>query len=101
MPQKVGPGDLPRSERGKMGGRHLAVDQLEVPLLQLPHEHGERNRVRGRKAVDGDLRLTRQMQWTQPLHQRKAGKRQIEGLKHYLTFNMGGSMTTSVVMVWG
>jgi acetyl-CoA C-acetyltransferase len=31
----------------------------------------------------------------------KAGKRQIEGLKHYLTFNMGGSMTTSVVMIWG
>jgi acetyl-CoA C-acetyltransferase len=31
----------------------------------------------------------------------KAGKRQIEGLKHYLTFNMGGSMTTTVVMVWG
>jgi acetyl-CoA C-acetyltransferase len=31
----------------------------------------------------------------------KAGKRQIEGLKHYLTFNMGGSMTTSVAMIWG
>ncbi len=30
-----------------------------------------------------------------------AGERQIEGVKHFLTFNMGGSMTTNVVMIWG
>ncbi|MGH7179284.1 MAG: thiolase C-terminal domain-containing protein [Tepidisphaeraceae bacterium] len=30
-----------------------------------------------------------------------AGQRQIEGAKKYLTFNMGGSLTTSVAMVWG
>jgi acetyl-CoA C-acetyltransferase len=30
-----------------------------------------------------------------------AGQRQIEGAKRYLTFNMGGSLTTSVVMIWG
>ena len=30
-----------------------------------------------------------------------AGPRQIEGLKHFLAFNMGGSMTTSVVTIWG
>jgi len=31
----------------------------------------------------------------------KAGQRQIKNLKHFLTFNMGGSMTTSVVAIWG
>lgn len=31
----------------------------------------------------------------------KAAQRQIKDLKHVLTFNMGGSMTTSVVMIWG
>ena len=31
----------------------------------------------------------------------QAGKRQIEGAKRYLTFNMGGSLTTSVAMIWG
>jgi acetyl-CoA acetyltransferase len=31
----------------------------------------------------------------------QAGARQIEGAKKFLTFNMGGSLTTSVAMVWG
>jgi acetyl-CoA C-acetyltransferase len=31
----------------------------------------------------------------------KAARRQISDLKHFLTFNMGGSMTTNVVMIWG
>jgi acetyl-CoA acetyltransferase len=31
----------------------------------------------------------------------KADKRQIKGAKNFLTFNMGGSMTTSVVAIWG
>ena len=31
----------------------------------------------------------------------EAGARQIENAKTYLTFNMGGSLTTSVVMAWG
>src|SRR5688572_10612901 len=31
----------------------------------------------------------------------KAGERQIQGVKNYLAFNMGGSMTTSVVTIWG
>jgi len=30
-----------------------------------------------------------------------AGQRQIEGAQRFLTFNMGGSVTTSVVMIWG
>src|SRR5216117_1387956 len=30
-----------------------------------------------------------------------AGERQVEGIKRYLTFNVGGSVTTSVVMIWG
>ena len=30
-----------------------------------------------------------------------AGQRQVEGVQRFLTFNMGGSVTTSVVMIWG
>src|SRR5437870_3725231 len=31
----------------------------------------------------------------------QAGARQIEDAKKFLTFNMGGSLTTSVAMIWG
>jgi acetyl-CoA acetyltransferase len=31
----------------------------------------------------------------------QAGARQIKAAKKYLTFNMGGSLTTSVAMIWG
>ena len=31
----------------------------------------------------------------------QAGARQVAGAKKYLTFNMGGSLTTSVAMIWG
>ena len=31
----------------------------------------------------------------------QAGPRQVDGARNYLTFNMGGSVTTSVVMIWG
>jgi acetyl-CoA C-acetyltransferase len=31
----------------------------------------------------------------------QAGARQIENVRKFLTFNMGGSLTTSVAMVWG
>src|SRR5438093_3757471 len=31
----------------------------------------------------------------------QAGARQIENAKKFITFNMGGSLTTSVAMVWG
>src|ERR1700745_3444806 len=30
----------------------------------------------------------------------QASARQIEGVKRFLTFNMGGSLTTSVAMIW-
>ncbi len=30
-----------------------------------------------------------------------AGERQVPNTKRYLTFNMGGTMTTTVVMIWG
>jgi len=30
-----------------------------------------------------------------------AGQRQVQGAKRFLTFNMGGSATTSVVTIWG
>jgi acetyl-CoA acetyltransferase len=29
-----------------------------------------------------------------------AGERQVQGVERFLTFNMGGSVTTSVVMIW-
>jgi len=31
----------------------------------------------------------------------QAGARQMENVKRFLTFNMGGSLTTSVAMIWG
>ena len=31
----------------------------------------------------------------------QSGARQIQGCKKFLTFNMGGSLTTSVAMIWG
>jgi acetyl-CoA C-acetyltransferase len=31
----------------------------------------------------------------------QANARQIEGVKKFLTFNMGGSLTTAVAMIWG
>jgi acetyl-CoA C-acetyltransferase len=31
----------------------------------------------------------------------QAGARQIENVKRFVTFNMGGSLTTSVAMIWG
>ena len=31
----------------------------------------------------------------------RAGERQIERAKKFLTFNMGGSVTTNVTMIWG
>jgi len=37
--------------------------------------------------------------YAQLTHQ--AGPRQVPGARRYLTFNMGGSVTTSVVMIWG
>ena len=43
-----------------------------------------------RQVVDAYQQLTNQ-----------AGARQIEGVKNFLTFNMGGSLTTSVAMIWG
>jgi len=30
-----------------------------------------------------------------------AGTRQVPGARRFLTFNMGGSVTTNVVMIWG
>ncbi len=30
-----------------------------------------------------------------------AGDRQVDGVERFLTFNMGGSLTTNVVMIWG
>jgi acetyl-CoA C-acetyltransferase len=30
----------------------------------------------------------------------EAGERQVEGAKTVMTFNMGGSLTTNVAMIW-
>ncbi len=43
-----------------------------------------------RQVVDAYQQLTGQ-----------SGARQIDGAKKFLTFNMGGSLTTSVAMIWG
>jgi acetyl-CoA acetyltransferase len=43
-----------------------------------------------RQVVDAYQQLTNQ-----------SGPRQINGAKKFLTFNMGGSLTTSVAMIWG
>jgi acetyl-CoA acetyltransferase len=43
-----------------------------------------------RQVVEANQHLTEQ-----------AGARQIAGAKKFLTFNMGGSLTTSVAMIWG
>ena len=43
-----------------------------------------------RQVVDAYQQLTNQ-----------AGAHQIPGAKKFLTFNMGGSLTTSVAMIWG
>ncbi|MGI8889830.1 MAG: thiolase C-terminal domain-containing protein, partial [Chthoniobacterales bacterium] len=43
-----------------------------------------------RQVVDAYQQLTNQ-----------SGAHQIEGAKKFLTFNMGGSLTTAVAMVWG
>jgi acetyl-CoA C-acetyltransferase len=43
-----------------------------------------------RQVVEANQHLTEQ-----------AGARQIKGAKRFLTFNMGGSLTTSVAMIWG
>lgn len=43
-----------------------------------------------RQVVDAYQQLTEQ-----------SGPRQIAGCKKFLTFNMGGSLTTSVAMIWG
>lgn len=32
---------------------------------------------------------------------RRAGARQVDAARHYLTFNMGGSVTTCVTIIWG
>ena len=43
-----------------------------------------------RQVVEANQHLTEQ-----------AGARQIKGAKKFLTFNMGGSLSTSVAMIWG
>jgi acetyl-CoA acetyltransferase len=43
-----------------------------------------------RQVVEGYCQLTR-----------SAGEHQVQGVERFLTFNMGGSVTTSVVMIWG
>jgi hypothetical protein len=31
----------------------------------------------------------------------RAGERQLSGVSRYLTFNIGGTYTTNVCMIWG
>ncbi len=86
---KSGATALPQVRNGKIGGK---ID-IEIPvnagggLIADGHPVGATG---VRQVVDAYQQLTMQ-----------SGAHQIEGVKRFLTFNMGGSLTTSVAMIWG
>lgn len=86
---KSGATALPQVRNEKMKGKHA----FEIPvnpgggLIADGHPVGATG---VRQVVEAYQHLTNQ-----------AGARQIENAKRFLTFNMGGSLTTSVAMLWG
>ncbi|HTD88377.1 MAG TPA: thiolase family protein, partial [Candidatus Binatia bacterium] len=76
------------------GATSLSGNRSEVPVVNagggLIGDGHPVGATGVRQVVEGYYQLTK-----------KAGQRQIKDVKHFLTFNMGGSMTTSVVMIWG
>jgi acetyl-CoA acetyltransferase len=80
---------LPQVRNEKVGGK---ID-WEIPVNTGGGLIGDGHPVGAtgvRQVFDAHQQLTEQ-----------AGARQIEGCKKFLTFNMGGSLTTSVAMIWG
>src|SRR3954447_21594335 len=86
---KSGATALPQVRNEKMKGRY----PFEIPvntgggLIADGHPVGATG---VRQVFDAYQQLTNQ-----------AGARQIENARRFLTFNMGGSLTTSVAMLWG
>ena len=86
---KSGATALPQVRGEKVSGK---VD-FEIPVNAGGGLIGDGHPVGAtgvRQVVEANQHLTEQ-----------AGARQIKGAKKFLTFNMGGSLTTSVAMIWG
>jgi len=86
---KSGATALPQVRHEKMKGK---ID-IEIPVNTGGGLIGDGHPVGAtgvRQVVEAYQHLTGQ-----------AGARQIENAKRFLTFNMGGSLTTSVAMIWG
>ena len=86
---KSGATALPQVRHEKMKGK---ID-IEIPVNTGGGLIGDGHPVGAtgvRQVVEAYQHLTGQ-----------AGARQIENVKRFLTFNMGGSLTTSVAMIWG
>ncbi|MEP6955990.1 MAG: hypothetical protein ABI883_04135, partial [Chthoniobacterales bacterium] len=80
---------LPQVRNEKMGGSI----PWEIPVNAGGGLIGDGHPVGAtgvRQVVDAYQQLTEQ-----------SDARQIKGCKKFLTFNMGGSLTTSVAMIWG
>jgi acetyl-CoA acetyltransferase len=80
---------LPQVRNEKMKGKF----SFEIPVNTGGGLIGDGHPVGAtgvRQVVDAYQQLTEQ-----------ADGRQIAGVKNFLTFNMGGSLTTSVAMIWG
>ncbi len=86
---KSGATTLPQVRNEKMSGRY----PFRIPVNSGGGLIGDGHPVGAtgvRQVFDAYQQLTEQ-----------AGARQIENVKKFLTFNMGGSLTTSVAMLWG
>ena len=86
---KSGATTLPQVRGEKVSGK---ID-FEIPVNAGGGLIGDGHPVGAtgvRQVVEANQHLTEQ-----------AGARQIKGAKKFLTFNMGGSLTTSVAMIWG
>src|SRR6516164_9737106 len=86
---KSGATALPQVRNEKMKGKF----EFELPVNPGGGLIGDGHPVGAtgvRQVVEAYQHLTEQ-----------AGQRQIPNAKRYLTFNMGGSLTTSVAMLWG
>ncbi len=80
---------LPQVRNEKMSGKF----DFEIPVNAGGGLIGDGHPVGAtgvRQVVEGYQQLTSQ-----------AGARQIENCKKFLTFNMGGSLTTAAAMIWG
>ena len=76
-----------------IGHRPSAIDNSSLPVNPGGGLMGDGHPVGAtgvRQVVEAYCQLTE-----------SAGEHQVQGVERFLTFNMGGSVTTSVVMIWG